>query len=418
MQNTKPVIFHIDVNSAFLSWTAAERLRQGETQDLRLVPSVVGGNEKNRHGIVLAKSIPAKAYGIQTGEPLGMARRKCPGLIVVPPEQALYSRCSDELMTLLSDYSPKIEKLSIDECFLEYTGMQGLFGEPLEAAHRIRERVEKELGFTVNIGISVNRLLAKMASDFTKPNRVHTLYPEEIEEKMWPLPIEELYTVGRKTAPQLRRIGIRTIGDLAKTDPSLLKYRFKKFGDTLWQYANGISSSHVSPEPEPPKGIGASTTTATDVTTREEAAQVVLGVCETVSNRLRKHKFRAGLVTVSVKNTNFQVSSKQQQTLRPINATNDLYELAMHIFDKLWNGKPLRHLGVSAGKLTDEEYAQISIWDEPQQNRELAADRSIDEIRKQFGPGAIIRGSLLNSGKKGMMGNLDGKMFPAPAEED
>ncbi|MDD4445692.1 MAG: DNA polymerase IV, partial [Eubacteriales bacterium] len=265
------IIFHIDANSAYLSWSAAALLERGGTLDLRTVPSVVGGSQASRHGIVLAKSIPAKKVGIKTGESLFEARQKYPKLLVVPPDYDLYMNCSDAMYGILRQYSPLIQRYSIDECFVDYTASAHRFGDPLSLAERIRERMRRELGFTVNIGISCNKLLAKMASELEKPDRIHTLFPEEIESKMWPLPVAELFMVGRATAARLARINIRTIGELAAMDRHQLRVMFKSHGERIGQYANGIDSSPVVPNDRiVQKGIGNSMTVFYDVTDRRE----------------------------------------------------------------------------------------------------------------------------------------------------
>ena len=220
------VWFHVDVNSAFLSWSALKALNGGGTLDLRTVPAAVGGDEEKRHGVVLAKSQPAKRYGVRTGESLFAARQKCPGLIVVPPDFDWYVQCSKGLIAILRDYSPVVEQFSIDEAFVEMTGSEALFGPPVQAADAIRERVKREWGFTVNVGISVNRLLAKTASDFEKPDRTHTLWPEEIPQKLWPLPVGALFGVGPSAVRTMDALGIRTVGDLAHADPEVLRGAF------------------------------------------------------------------------------------------------------------------------------------------------------------------------------------------------
>ena len=241
------IIFHIDVNSAFLSWTAVDRLKKGEEIDIRTIPSIIGGDSESRRGIVLAKSTPAKKYGIITGEPIAMALRKCPELVSFPPDFHLYSENSRKMFQILSEYSDRIEQFSIDEGFLDYTGMERLFGPPIEAAETIRRRIQKELGFTVNIGVSTNKILAKMAGELEKPDKLITLFPEEIEEKLWPLPVEELFMIGKRTAPRLHNMGIHTIGDLAKFPLPFLEKEFKSFGKMMHCYANGIDDSVVEP---------------------------------------------------------------------------------------------------------------------------------------------------------------------------
>lgn len=231
-------ILHVDVNNAFLSWTAVDMLEHGSTIDIRTIPAIIGGDESQRHGIVLAKSPIAKQFEIKTGEPIYFARKKCPNIQIFKSDFNVYKKYSDALYNLLLEYTDKIERFSIDECFLDVT--QYLNGRDLlEVAYEISKRVREELKFTVNIGVAHNKLLAKMASDFQKPNRVHTLLTEEeMHKKMWVLPISELFMVGRKTIPKLYNLGIKTIGNLAKYDQKVLIKKFGKYGKQMWEYAN------------------------------------------------------------------------------------------------------------------------------------------------------------------------------------
>ena len=401
------VIFHIDVNSAFLSWTAVDRLRKGDEIDLRTIPSIVGGNRETRHGIVLAKSTPAKKYGIITGEPIAMALRKCPDLVCVPLDFPLYAENSRKMFELLSDYSDRIEKFSIDEGFLDYTGMERLLGPPLEAAEKIRQRIKDELGFTVNIGVSSNKILAKMAGELEKPDKLITLFPEEIKEKLWPLPVEELFMVGRRTAPRLRNMGIRTIGDLAAYPLPLLEKEFKSFGNLLHTYANGIDDSSVVPDHEADeiKSIGNSTTTTFDVTDRETAYKILLALSETVAMRLRGHDLYAMEIAVTFKSSDFKVYSHQKQMLNAIDCTNAVYEAAKEIFDEAWKKEPLRLLGVRAGKLCHEDFRQLSILDEDW-SKQKKADAAMDTLRMKYGKNTVRRSTFANDEKKSFEGKL------------
>ena len=298
------VIFHIDVNSAFLSWEAVYRLREQEgTIDLREIPCAVGGDKSKRHGIILAKSLSAKACGVCTGEPLTEALKKCPGLTVVPAHHSLYRQYSKKFMGILREYTPDVQQYSIDEAFMDMSGMERLIGEPEAFAHKLKNRISRELGFTVNIGISSNKYLAKMASDFEKPDKVHTLFPEEIQEKMWPLPVSDLIFVGRSTRDVLNKLGIYTIGQLAATDVEILRHHLKKQGETIWEFANGRDSSLVEPVPEGNKMYGNSTTVAFDITDEDTARMVLLSLCETVSSSLRQYGKKAQHVSVSIRNT-------------------------------------------------------------------------------------------------------------------
>lgn len=401
----RQIIFHIDVNSAFLSWTAVEQLKQGAEIDLRTIPSIIGGNQASRHGIVLAKSVPAKKYDIVTGEPVANALRKCPDLVMAPPNHKMYHEYSQRLMKFLSNYTPDIEQVSVDECYMEFTGIAHRYSSPVAAAFEIKDAVYKEFGFTVNIGISVNHLLAKMASDFEKPNKVHTLFPEEIQVKMWPLPVSDLYMAGRSSVEVLHKLEIRTIGELAKADPNLLELHLKSHGRTLWEFANGIDGSKVIRERVESKGIGNSTTLPKDVTTEEDAKKVLLFLAETVGGRVRKEGVKAKMVSVEIKYSTFQSVSHQKQLLKATNTDKAIYETACELFRELWSGAPIRLLGIRTSKLVGEtEPEQMSIFDlqntieqENQENeKHQKLNKALDQIRKKYGEDAIVRGSLKN----------------------
>lgn len=400
----KQIIFHIDVNSAFLSWTAVEQLKNGAEIDIREIPAIIGGDQQSRHGIVLAKSVPAKKFGIVTGEPIAQAIRKCPEVKIYPSNHRMYGERSAELMNFLKNYTPDIEQMSVDECYMDFTGIAYKYASPVEAAEEIKDAVYQKFGFTVNIGISVNRLLAKMASDFEKPNRVHTLFPEEIPLKMWPLPVSELYMAGRSSVEVLHKLEIRTIGELAKADPALLELHLKSHGRTLWEFANGKSSSKISREHVENKGIGNSTTLSKDVTTEERAREVLLMLAETVGGRLRKEQQKANMVSVEIKYSTFQSVSHQKQITRATNIDQVIYENACELFHELWNGEPIRLLGIRTSKLKDDDAPeQMSIFDyqyeekndKAKEEKHRKLDHALDEIRKKFGDEAIKRGTFL-----------------------
>jgi len=398
-----PVFFHIDVNSAFLSWSALAALEAGETTDLRLIPSIVGGDISKRHGVVLAKSIPAKAYGIVTGEPVVNAFRKCPGLVMTAPDHSLYNEKSALLMDYLSGICPDIEQVSIDECYMDYTPISAKYASPEEAARIIKDAIYEKFKFTVNVGISDRKVLAKMASDFKKPNLVHTLYSWEISEKMWPLPVSSLFLCGRSSAETLHKLGILTIGDLAGTSPEILKAHLKSHGLTLWQYANGQDSSTVFPEPAKAKGIGNSTTLSSDVTTPDETAKILLSLSESVGARLRDSHQLAGLVCTEIKYNTFQSVSHQAILDPPASSTDAIYRLARRLFEELWDGRPVRLLGIRTSKLkAEDEPVQLSLFDyaSPLSEKQKKLDAALDQIKKKYGKDAIKRGSLLESPDK------------------
>jgi len=407
------IIFHIDVNSAYLSWEAVHRLQHGDPLDLRTVPSVVGGDPETRHGIVLTKSIPAKKYDIQTGETIYSAKSKCPELIIVPPNYGLYMQCSRAFGDILREYSPLVEQYSIDEYFVDFTNMGKLYADPVGTAYKIKDRIKEELGFTVNVGISTNKLLAKMASELKKPDKVHTIFPHEMVDKMWCLPIEELFMVGRATAKKLRSRAITTIGDLARTELKWIKLFLKSHGVLVWNYANGNDGSLVRENRRAMiKGIGNSTTIPFDVEDKTTAHLVLLSLTETVASRLRQTGYCARLVSVSLRTNEFYSCSHQRKIASAIDCTNAIHEIACELFDELWKGDPIRHLGVRVSELCSNDFVQLSLF-EKDYEKQRAVDRTTDSLRERFGSEAIFRSSFLNSGVSFRSGGtVDDEEFP------
>ncbi len=399
------IFFHIDVNSAFLSWTALERLENGEEVDLRLIPSIIGGDKTKRHGVVLAKSIPAKAYGIVTGEPVVNAFRKCPNLTMAAPDHRMYEQRSKALMNYLYDICPELEQVSVDECYMDFTPIRHRYASPEQAAAQIKDSVYERFGFTVNIGISDRKVLAKMASDFKKPNLVHTLYASEIRKKLWPLPLTSLFMCGRSSVEILKKLGIITIGDLACANLTIVEAHLKSHGITLWEYANGIDHSRVEAQQVRAKGVGNSTTLSSDVIRREDAHQVLLSLAESVSARLRSSHELAGNVCTEIKYATFRCVSHQTVLHTPTASTDGIYKTACGLFDELWDGSPIRLLGIRTSKLVqDSEPIQLSLFDlqnaKPISEKQKKLDAALDAIRKRYGSDAIKRGSLIDSPKK------------------
>ena len=401
------IIFHIDVNSAYLSWTAVEQLKNGAEVDLRTIPSIIGGDQKSRHGVVLAKSVPAKKYGIRTGEPVANAFRKCPNLVTAPPDHKLYHQYSERLMVFLRSYTDQIEQVSVDECYMDFTEIAGNYSSPVEGAMEIKNEVYRRFGFTVNVGISSNKLLAKMASDFEKPNKVHTLFPEEIPVKMWPLPVRELFMAGRSSVETLNKLEIHTIGDLANTDPAILELHLKSHGRKLWEFANGMDESRVEKEKAEAKGIGNSVTLPKDVETEEEAGRILNELAESVSRRLRNAGQKAGMLSVEIKYHTFTSVSHQKQVEQAINQKKDIYMAAMQLFRVLWNGEPIRLLGIRSSKLVEEsEPQQLSIFDIPVKSEEeirrekkiARLDAALDKVRKKYGKEIVQKGQTSAGG--------------------
>lgn len=395
----KKEILHIDVNNAFLSWTAVEMLKNGSKLDIRTIPCIIGGDEERRSGIVLAKSMKAKECGVCTAETIFMAKKKCPNLTVYRGlEYSKYKQYSNSLYQLLLEYTEKIERFSIDECFLdmtEYLQKDTLYNKAVE----IKDRVEKELGFTVNIGVAHNKLLAKMASDFTKPNRIHTLYEDEIEEKMWKLPVSELFMLGRKTVPKLYNMGIKTIGDLAKSDRRVLIKKFGKHGNIMWEYANGIDDSEVMYKQELPKSIGNSITLPNDVFEKEKLEQVLLALTEQVSYRLRKYDLLANVVNVQLRTKDFQDFSHQSKLDNSTSNTKDIYKKAKKLLDEMYKkGTEIRLIGVRVDNLISKDKIQLSLFDNNLDDKQEKLDKTIDKLKDKFGYDLIKRAGDMNAG--------------------
>ncbi|MBD5465945.1 MAG: DNA polymerase IV [Lachnospiraceae bacterium] len=403
----EPVIFHVDVNSAFLSWEACFLLKKGYEVDIRRIPSVIGGSEAMRHGIVLAKSAPAKAFRITTGEPLAQARRKCPHLQVFPPHYEVYVENSKSLMDLLRRYAPEVEQFSIDEAYCDMTGTEKLYGDLTVFAHTLKDTIHSELGFTVNIGISKNKILAKMASDFEKPDRVHTLFPEEIPHKMWPLPVEELFYVGRSSYKKLHNLGIYTIGDLAHYDKDILISHLNKHGETIWNFANGIDVAEVTASQPENKGYGNSLTIHYDVEDGDTAKMFLLSLCETVGARLRSDHAFIKTISVSMVDSSFHHHSRQMTLPSATNITEKIFYCACQLFDQLWKGEPIRLLGVSTSKATKEQFTQYNLFDTETDEKYKKLNSAIDQIRTRYGEDSVKRARFLEDQAEHMSGGIN-----------
>ena len=385
-------ILHVDVNNAFLSWTALDMLKNGSEIDIREIPAVIGGDESKRSGIVLAKSMKAKECGIKTAETIYQARIKCPGLKVFPSNFKVYRYYSNQLYQLLLEYTDKIERFSIDECFLDMTHY--LMNDTLlNKGKEINRRVKEELGFTVNVGVAHNKLLAKMASDFTKPNRVHTLFEDEIASKMWTLPISELFMLGKRTVPKLYNMQIKTIGDLAKTNKKILQNKFGKHGTMMWEYANGIDNSEVKYQKEKPKGIGNSVTLPEDISDIDKLEEILLALTEQVTYRLRKQKMLARVVNVQLRNKDFVDTSHQRKLSNATASTKEILEVAKELLEQMYRkGTPIRLIGVRVDDLTDTEETQISLFNDVAKNeKQEKLDKTIDKLKEKYGYNLITR---------------------------
>ena len=389
-------ILHVDVNNAFLSWTAVEMLKQGSELDIRQIPAIIGGDESKRSGIVLAKSMKAKECGVKTADTIYQARIKCPNLKIFPSNFPIYRKYSNQLYQLLLEYTDKIERFSIDECFLDMTNY--LRNDTLlNKGYEINRRVREELGFTVNVGVANNKLLAKMASDFTKPDRVHTLWKEEIPEKMWTLPVSELFMLGKKTVPKLYNMQIKTIGDLAKTDKTKLEKKFGKHGILMWEYANGIDSSEVKYLPEKPKCIGNSVTLPKNISDIDKLEEIVLTISEQVAYRLRKEKLFASTVNVQLRTKNFEDTSHQKKLPEATDTTKQIYMTAKELLHEMYHkGQEIRLVGVRVDNLTDKKDEQISLFNENKNEKQEKLDKVIDQLKNKYGYNAVTRATKMD----------------------
>lgn len=400
----KKIILHVDVNNAFLSWTAVDRLRHGERVDIRNRYAVIGGDESARRGIVVAKSNLCKAKGVVTGESLYNARRKCPYLEVYGANHTLYRACSNQMYEYLLNYTNMIERYSIDECFLDYTYSIPLFGDALKVAYQIKEDIKKKFGFTVNVGIGNNKLEAKMASDFSKPDQVHTLFDEEVQAKMWPLPIRDLFMLGKSSALKLEEMGIHTIGELAHTDVHILIKKFKSHGKLMWEFANGIDHSEVSYQEHDAKSISASTVLPYNYSNREDCFKVLKGLTLEVGKKLRANGMFALNVSIWIKYSNFMKVSKQTILENAIHTDQDIYQYATLLFDKLWDkDNTIRGLCVGVGNLSSGHDRQLSLFDMNSQSDTHEKDdklqKAIDDIRKKYGNDKIMYADMIERKK-------------------
>ena len=389
-------ILHIDVNNAFLSWTAVHMLKNGSQIDIRTIPAVIGGDESKRSGIVLAKSPVAKKFGIVTGEPIYFAKKKCNNLQIYKGDFATYKYYSKLFYNILIQYSDKVERFSIDECFVDMTNSLK-DRDIVDIAYEIKDRIYKELGFTVNVGVSSNKLLAKMASDFEKPNRVHTLFVNEIESKMWPLNVADLFGIGKKTIPKLLKMNIKTIGDLAQTDQSYLIKKFGKFGNMIWEHANGIDNSPVEENNQPPKSVGNQQTLPSDLYTKQDIEKVLVHIAEEVTYRLRKYNLLSTVISVNLRTNKFEDYSHQKKLLNPTSNTKEVIMAAKEVLKEMELKGPIRQVGLKLDKLTSSEEYQISLFDNDlnnsTHNKLDKLDKTLDELKEKYGYTKITRGT-------------------------
>ena len=391
------VILHVDMNNFFASVECADR------PELWSQPVAVAGDVEARHGIILAKNQVAKTFGVQTGESIAEARSKCPALVLLPPHMDRYKQISDKARGIYARYTDRIESFGIDECWLDVTGNGRLWGENYGEviANEIRRAVKAELGVTVSVGVSFNKIFAKMGSDYKKPDAVTVITRENFRELLWGLPVGDLIFVGRSTVKKFWYMQIRTVGDLARTDPALLEGALGKNGLMAWQFANGMDGSPVLLDGQdyPVKSIGNSTTTPVDMVTRRDAEIVLAQLCQSVATRLREADMRCTTVKLSLRTTDLAWKQRQKGTAATC-LENDLWREAMTLYDTFHDGKPLRSIGVTACNLKDHAEQQLSMFD-GDTCRHAALESLggvLDGLRARYGDRAVRRGLLLEGG--------------------
>ena len=394
------IVLHIDVNSAFLSWSAVKLLKEGNKKDIRNEISVVSGRESTRNGIIVASSIPAKKIGIRAPMNLRDARKINRDIIVVHPDYYFYADCSKKLFDYIRSLFEEVEQFSIDECFVEYTPNKRMYGDEVKFAYKLKDYIKKKYGFTVNIGIGNNKLLAKMASDFEKPDKVHTLYTSEIKEKMWPLDISDLFMAGKSSCNKLRRMGINTIGELANYDENKLYYHMKSMGKMLHDFANGVDDSKVEFEYRERKGIGFSRTLEDDTEDKKILFEYLNTFSKDISDYLKKKNKYAGVIVVTIRYKDFKTYNHQIKLKNNINDKESIYKYSKELFNKLWNYEPVRLIGLRVTDLSSNNDIQLSLFDENEKViKDKEIDKLLDSINDKLGKDSVYKASLIEKNK-------------------
>ena len=399
MKNMKRIIFHIDQNCYFASVEMISR------PELRNVPMAVAGDAKVRHGIILAKNEPAKKYGIKTAEAIWQAQAKCPDLVLVDAHHEKYEFYSKKLREMYSEYTDKVEPFGLDECWLDMTGIVSDYDEAEEVALEIRNRVKEEFKLTCSVGISFNKVFAKLGSDYKKPDATTVFTDRNWQEKIWPLPVSDLLFVGKHTADKLAKINVKTIGDLAKTDVEFINRYLGKNGVGLWEYANGLDDSPVAESgyKRIPKSVGNSTTTAEDMTSDRQIERTLHMLSESVASRLRRHGLKGTVVQITVRDRDLGIYEKQGILYRATDDANDIYQAARDLFKNSydWN-KGVRSIGVRCTKLVRSDSGeQLSLFAEAQKSeRDERLNKAIDDINRRYGTGVIRSAAEAESASK------------------
>lgn len=397
------IILHSDLNNFYAS---VECLYHPE---YRGKPLAVLGDPEARHGIVLAKNYEAKSRDVRTGDPKWMAEQKCPGIVFVPPHYDLYMKHSRLVRQIYSEYTDQVEPYGLDECWLDVTGSTRLFGSGEEIADKIRKRVKSELGVSVSVGVSFNKIFAKLGSDLKKPDATTVIECDRFKEVVWPLPVKELLYVGRATHNKLKRRGIFTIGDLANANPESLKFWLGKMGIVLWQFANGLDTSPVSNIGAKSliKTVGNSTTAPRDLISDEDIRIILTVLCESVSARLREYGFICRTVQLGIRDNELEWIERQGKLEIPNRTAKSIFELSFALYKKHANGRPVRSLSVRACDLEPVDFMQLSLLPEARRlEKQEELESVVDGLRSRFGHFSVQRGIMLTDRK---LSDLDPK---------
>lgn len=394
MKKTARVIFLVDMNAFFIG---CEALRN---PSLKSRPAAVAGDPKRRSGIILTANYEARKYGVKTTMTIYQAEKLCPEIVLVPPDRKLYEEKSREVMELFGQFTPIVEQNSIDEAWLDLTGCENIWGKPTEIAKNIMARINNELGLWCSIGISENKFLSKMAADLRKPQGISEIWLSEIKQKLWPLPVGDLYGIGKQTASKLHAMGFRTIGDLASIGKEILRTQFGKYGGEIYLLANGFDNSPVVPhEDGEMKSIGRSTTLPQDISDLKSAKDKVAELAEEVGADLRRHGKKCTTIQITIKHADFKTITRQK-TIAPTNLTKQIIAIANELLQKNWTNRAARLLGVSvSGFERTLEGTQLSLFgqqDNSSSEKEEKLERTVDIIRDKYGNDSVKRAVFLH----------------------
>ncbi|MCA0754646.1 DNA polymerase IV [Paenibacillus sp. N4] len=396
------VIIHVDMNAFYCSVHEAE-----EPEKYKNKPTAVSGSVEQRKGIIVTCSYAARKMGIKTGMTVRQALKLCPEIILIKPDFDLYRKYSRGFMSIARQYTPLVESVSIDECYMDITGSK-IFGSPLEIAEQLQKRIRSEWSLPCSIGLAPNKLLAKMASDMKKPNGLTVLRIRDVKHLLWDKSCDTLFGIGRKTAEKLLKLNIRTIGQLAGTDEAVLVKHFGVAGSWMKAAAHGIDHGEVNPHRERNKSIGHTTTLPNDIVTREDVYRVLLNLADQTGRRLRRQKLVATTVQITIRRPDMATITRSHTLQAPTQSSDDFYREACKLYDKHWKtGEPIRLLGITLQNLAllEETALQLDLFSYEQQPRKEALTKAMDRLRDKFGEDAVLTAGMLGDDPSALIRN-------------